>query len=67
MRNELLTEAAKVSPPAAVAAAPVFGMQPSDWVVWLTIVYLLLQIAVTARKLWGKGKGGPKDTERGDL
>ena len=37
--------AAKIAPPASVTAAGIIGMQVSELVLWVTLVYTLLMIA----------------------
>lgn len=46
IRDEIASSAAKMTPPAAVsAAAKLYGLALTDWVLIATLVYTLLQIA----------------------
>lgn len=47
---EFAEQALKGSPPVAVTAGMLAGMQMQDWVFALTLVYLLLQIGYLAWK-----------------
>jgi hypothetical protein len=44
-KADIATEAAKASPPVAVAGATVAGIQVNDLILWSTLVYVVLQIA----------------------
>lgn len=55
-KSDYTAEAAKAIPPASIAAATTIGgMQLNDWVLVLTIIYLVLQISYLLWKWW-KGK-----------
>jgi hypothetical protein len=62
-KADIATEAAKASPPVAVAGATIAGMPINDLVLWVTLIYLVLQIGFLLYR-WGKMyfRGGP-DTE----
>jgi len=44
MKQELAAEGARAIPPVTVVAATVTGWTLNDWVLVLTVVYLVLQI-----------------------
>lgn len=51
--SDVATEAMKGVPPVAVAAASVVGaVDWQSWVLILTVVYLLMQMAYLAAKSW---------------
>lgn len=53
MKQEISAEAVKAAPPLAVAGAvKVLGMTMNDWVLALTLVYLILQMAWLIFKWW---------------
>lgn len=49
--NQAASEAVKFSPPAAYMGAKFLGMTPADWVTWLTLVYIVIQLALAIPKL----------------
>ena len=59
-KADLATEAAKASPPVAVAGATIAGMPVNDLVLWVTLIYLVLQIGFLLYR-WGRMpfRGGP--------
>jgi len=52
-KADIATEAAKASPPVAVAGATIAGMPINDLVLWATLVYLVLQIGFLLYR-WGR-------------
>ncbi len=44
--NQAASEAVKFSPPAAYMGAKFLGMTPADWVTWLTLLYIIIQITL---------------------
>ena len=59
-KADLATETAKASPPVAVAGATVAGMPINDLVLWVTLIYLALQIGFLLYR-WSRMhfRGGP--------
>jgi hypothetical protein len=49
-KTEIVAEAIRATPPVAVAGATVAGVPLNEIVLWLTIVYLVLQIGFLAWK-----------------
>lgn len=43
-KADIASEAAKVSPPVAVAGATVAGIQVNNLILWATLIYIVLQI-----------------------
>jgi hypothetical protein len=52
-KADLATEAAKASPPVAVAGATIAGMPVNNLVLWATLIYLVLQIGFLLYR-WGR-------------
>jgi hypothetical protein len=52
-KADIATEAAKASPPVAVAGATIAGMPINDLVLWVTLIYLVLQIGFLLYR-WGR-------------
>jgi len=52
-KADIATEAAKASPPVAVAGATIAGMPVNDLVLWVTLIYLVLQIGFLLYR-WGR-------------
>jgi hypothetical protein len=52
-KADIASEAAKASPPAAIAGATVAGVPVNDLVLWATLVYLVLQIGFLLYR-WGR-------------
>ena len=52
-KADLATEAAKASPPVAVAGATIAGMPVNELVLWVTLIYLVLQIGFLLYR-WGR-------------
>ena len=50
--NQAVNEAVKFSPPAAYMGAKFLGMTPADWVTWLTLLYIIIQITLIIPKWW---------------
>ena len=50
--NQVVNEAVKFSPPAAYMGAKFLGMTPADWVTWLTLLYIIIQIMLIIPKWW---------------
>lgn len=50
-QETLSAAAAKAAPPATVATATIAGYSLSDWVLWATLLYTLLQTALVIRRL----------------
>ena len=50
--NQVASEAVKFSPPAAYMGAKFLGMTPADWVTWLTLLYIIIQITLIIPKWW---------------
>ena len=49
--NNLVSEAVKITPPAAYLGATFLGLSPAEWVTWLTLVYIVIQLALSIPKL----------------
>lgn len=49
---DISTEAAKSALPVGVTGATMFGVPLDTWVLFLTLLYLLLQIVVILPKVW---------------
>jgi hypothetical protein len=62
MKTELAAEAVKATPPLTVAGLAFAGVSLQDWVLLLTVVYLILQIAflVYDKLLKNKDHNGSK-------
>ena len=43
-KADIASEAAKASPPVAVAGATVAGIQVNELILWATLIYIVLQI-----------------------
>lgn len=43
-KADIASEAAKASPPVAVAGATMAGIQVNDLILWATLIYIVLQI-----------------------
>lgn len=54
--NQFASEAVKFSPPAAYMGAKFLGMTPADWVTWLTLIYIIIQLMIVIPK-WLKQYG----------
>jgi hypothetical protein len=52
-KADIATEAAKASPPVAVAGATIAGVSVNDLVLWVTLIYLVLQIGFLLYR-WGR-------------
>ena len=50
--NQVVGDAVKFSPPAAYMGAKFLGMTPADWVTWLTLLYIIIQITLIIPKWW---------------
>lgn len=48
--NQIATEALKVTPPAAYGVVKFFGMTPADWVTYLTLLYIIIQLMIVIPK-----------------
>lgn len=48
--NQIATEALKVTPPAAYGVVKLFGMTPADWVTYLTLLYIIIQLMLVIPK-----------------
>lgn len=57
-KEEVLAEAVKSVPPVSVAGATVLGVSMQEWVLILTALYTLLQIAYFVRKSYKEYKDG---------
>lgn len=57
-KEDVLGEVAKTAPPVSVAGATVMGVTLQEWVLYLTAVYTLLQIAYFIRKLFKEYQNG---------
>lgn len=57
-KNEVLTEALKSAPPISVAGATIAGISLQEWVLVLTAVYTLLQLAYFLRKRYKEYQDG---------
>lgn len=44
-KSDIISEAAKATPPVTVAGATVAGVQVNDLILWATLIYIVLQIA----------------------
>lgn len=56
--HEYVVGAVKVSPPVAVSGSVIMGMELQDWVLVATLIYTVLQIAITVHRFF-------KDKDRG--
>ena len=61
LSNDLTVAVGKSAPPVAVGTAAAVGIPLEDWVMILTIVYLLLQIVYLGYKFWTRA--GRQDDE----
>ena len=59
--KDILTEAAKSSPPVAAGISLLAGIPLSTWVMIATLVYTLLQVYFLLRDKWWRERGKPKD------
>ena len=50
--NQAASEAVKFSPPAAYMGAKFLGMTPADWVTWLTLLYIIIQLMLVIPRWW---------------
>ena len=50
-QSEQIGELAKTTPPIAVAGMNILGFPMSDWVLLLTAIYTLIQIAILIRRM----------------
>lgn len=57
-KNEVIAEALKTAPPVSVAGATVAGASLDEWVLILTAVYTVLQLAYFLRKRYKEYKDG---------
>lgn len=57
-KNEVITEALKTAPPVSVAGATIAGATLSDWVLVLTALYTVLQLAYFLRVRYKEYKNG---------
>lgn len=57
-KNEVLTEALKSAPPVSIVGATVAGVSLEEWVLVLTALYTLLQLAYFLRKRYKEYKDG---------
>lgn len=48
--NQIATEALKVTPPAAYGMVKLFGISPADWVTYLTLLYIIIQLMLVIPK-----------------
>lgn len=55
--KEVVHEATKAAPPATVASLTFFGIQLSDAVLILTLVYVILQLFFILRDKWWRDDG----------
>ena len=49
--NQIASEVVKITPPAAYLGATFLGLSPAEWVTWLTLVYIVIQLALSIPKL----------------
>ena len=54
--NDFVAEAAKATPPTAVAGLTLSGVALADWVLLLTAIYTAIQIYFLVRDRWLKRK-----------
>ena len=52
-KADIASEAAKASPPVAVAGATLAGITVNDLILWATLLYLVLQIGFLLYR-WGR-------------
>lgn len=52
-KADIASEAAKASPPVAVAGSMLAGVAINDLILWATLIYLVLQIGFLLYR-WGK-------------
>ena len=62
--NEIATNVIKLSPPVAVSLASWFGANMSNLVLFATLVYTLLQIYITVRKMYKEYKESKNDSDK---
>ena len=59
--HEQYTELAKTAPPLAISGVTIFGIQVSEWVLILTLVYTVIQIGLALRRCCFNRRIGDKD------
>ena len=59
--HEQYTEMAKSAPPIVISGVTIFGIQVSEWVLILTLVYTVIQIGLALRRCCVTRKMGGKD------
>jgi len=57
-KNEVITEALKSAPPVSIAGATVLGASLEEWVLVLTALYTVLQLAYFIRRRYKEYKDG---------
>lgn len=61
-RSDIAASAVKSLPPVSVASATLLGYPMADWVMFLTIVYTVLQIfAIVRDKFWPHRRKSKKE------
>lgn len=61
-KADIANEAAKASPPVAVAGATLAGITVNDLILWATLLYLVLQIGFLLYR-WGRIHLGKQSLE----
>lgn len=61
-KADIANEAAKASPPVAVAGATLAGITVNDLILWATLLYLVLQIGFLLYR-WGRIHFGKQTVE----
>ena len=59
--HEQYADMAKIAPPIAISGVTIFGIQVSEWLLILTVLYTLLQIILTLRRFCIARRFGDKD------
>lgn len=62
--NDIATNVIKLSPPVAVSLASWFGANMSNLVLFATLLYTLLQIYITVRKMYKEYKESKNDSDK---
>lgn len=57
-KHDIVTEALKTAPPVSVAGATIMGASVEDWVLVLTALYLVMQVAHFLRSRYKEYKNG---------
>jgi hypothetical protein len=64
-KSDIISEAAKATPPVTVAGATVAGVQVNDLILWATLIYIVLQIGFLLYR-WHKLIVSRRESEESD-